>query len=54
MRLFAIQIIEIIFRHAMNQLQSTDQQLAAVNEFFSQLAGYGRQLTYVEAEELAA
>jgi tRNA-dihydrouridine synthase B len=42
------------FRHAMNQLQSTDQQLAAVNEFFSQLAGYGRQLTYVEAEELAA
>ncbi len=42
------------FRHAMNQLQSTDQQLAAVNEFFSQLAGYGRRLTYVEAEELAA
>ena len=42
------------FRHAMNQLQSTDQQLAAVNEFFSQLAGYGRQLTYVEAEELVA
>ena len=42
------------FRHAMNQLQSTDQQLAAVSEFFSQLAGYGRQLTYVEAEELAA
>ena len=42
------------FRDAMNQLQSTDQQLAAVNEFFSQLAGYGRQLTYVEAEELAA
>jgi tRNA-dihydrouridine synthase B len=42
------------FRHAMNQLQSTDQQLAAVNEFFSQLAGYGRRLTYVVAEELAA
>ena len=42
------------FRHAMNQLQGTDQQLAAINEFFSQLAGYGRQLTYVEAEELAA
>jgi tRNA-dihydrouridine synthase B len=42
------------FRHAMNQLQSTDQQSAAVNEFFSQLAGYGRRLTYVEAEELAA
>ena len=42
------------FRHAMNQLQSVDEQFAAVNEFFSQLAGYGRQLTYVEAEELAA
>jgi tRNA-dihydrouridine synthase B len=42
------------FRHAMNQLQDVDEQLAAVNEFFSQLAGFGRQLTYVEAEELAA
>jgi tRNA-dihydrouridine synthase B len=42
------------FRHAMNQLQGVDEQLAAVNEFFSQLAGFGRQLTYVEAEELAA
>ncbi len=42
------------FRHAMNQLQTTDQQLASVNEFFSELAGYGRRLTYVEAEELVA
>ena len=42
------------FRHAMNQLQSTDQQLSAVNDFFSELAGYGRRLTYVEAEELVA
>jgi tRNA-dihydrouridine synthase B len=42
------------FRHAMNQLQSTDQQLSAVNEFFSELAGRGRRLTYVEAEELVA
>ncbi|MBA4143485.1 MAG: tRNA dihydrouridine synthase DusB [Nitrosospira sp.] len=42
------------FRHAMNQLQSTDQQLAAVNEFFGELAGHGRRLTYVEAEELVA
>jgi tRNA-dihydrouridine synthase B len=42
------------FRHAMNQLQGVDQQLDAVNEFFSQLAGYGRRLTYVQAEELAA
>lgn len=42
------------FRHAMNQLQSTDQQLSAVNDFFGELAGYGRRLTYVEAEELVA
>jgi tRNA-dihydrouridine synthase B len=43
-----------VFRHLMNQLQSTDQQLAAVDEFFSQLAGYGRRLTYAEPEELVA
>ena len=42
------------FRHAMNQLQTTEQQLTAVNEFFRELAGYGRRLTYVEAEELVA
>lgn len=43
-----------VFRHAMNQLQTTEQQMAAVNEFFSELAGYGRRLTYIEREELAA
>jgi len=43
-----------MFRHAMNQLQTTDQQVSAVNEFFSNLAGYGRRLTYIEPEELAA
>ena len=42
------------FRHAMNQLQTADQQLSAVNEFFSELAGYGRRLTYDEAEVLVA
>jgi len=42
------------FRHAMNQLQTTDQQLDAVNEFFGELAGYGRRLTYEESEELVA
>ncbi len=42
------------FRHAMNQLQTTEQQMAAVNEFFSELASYGRRLTYIEREELAA
>jgi len=40
------------FRHAMNQLQSCPGQLAAVNEFFGELASYGQRLTYVE--ELAA
>lgn len=43
-----------VFRHAMNQLQTTDQQLSAVNEFFSELAGHGRRLIYVEPEELVA
>ncbi len=42
------------FRHAMNQLQTTEQQMAAVNEFFGELASYGRRLTYIEREELAA
>jgi tRNA-dihydrouridine synthase B len=36
------------FRHAMNQLQTCGEQLAAVNEFFGELAGYGQRLTYVE------
>ena len=40
------------FRHAMNQLESSAAQLAAVNEFFTLLAERGRRLTYVE--ELAA
>ncbi len=40
------------FRHAMNQLQSCGEQLAAVNGFFGGLADYGQRLTYVE--ELAA
>jgi len=36
------------FRHAMNQLQTRGEQLAAVNEFFAQLASQGRRLSYVE------
>ena len=40
------------FRHGMNQLQTTDEQLAAVDEFFGELASCGRCLTYTE--ELAA
>jgi tRNA-dihydrouridine synthase B len=40
------------FRHAMNQLQTCDEQMSAVNEFFAELASKGRRLSYVE--ELAA
>ena len=40
------------FRHAMNQLQTCAEQLAAVNTFFAELAGRGRRLQYIE--ELAA
>ena len=40
------------FRHAMNQLETCREQLAAVDEFFAQLAGRGQRLAYVE--ELAA
>ncbi|MEE9580344.1 MAG: tRNA dihydrouridine synthase DusB [Nitrosomonadaceae bacterium] len=43
-----------VFRHAMNQLQTTDQQVSVINEFFSNLAGFGRRLTYIEREEIAA
>ena len=40
------------FRHAMNQLETSAEQLAAVDEFFGQLAGRGQRLSY--GEELAA
>jgi tRNA-dihydrouridine synthase B len=40
------------FRHAMNQLQTCAEQLAAVNTFFGELAGRGQRLQYIE--ELAA
>jgi tRNA-dihydrouridine synthase B len=42
------------FRHAMNQLQSCGEQLAAVDEFFGELAQRGERLKYIENEELAA
>jgi tRNA-dihydrouridine synthase B len=41
------------FRHAMNQLQTCAEQMAAVNAFFAELSGRGERLAYVE-EELAA
>jgi tRNA-dihydrouridine synthase B len=40
------------FRHAMNQLETREEQLAAVNDFFSELADRGLHLIY--SEELAA
>jgi tRNA-dihydrouridine synthase B len=40
------------FRHAMNPLETCRAQLAAVDDFFAQLAARGQRLTYVE--ELAA
>ncbi|MBU0592225.1 MAG: tRNA dihydrouridine synthase DusB [Gammaproteobacteria bacterium] len=41
------------FRHAMNQLPSVVEQLAAVEQFFSELGAYSAYLTY-QSEELAA
>lgn len=43
-----------VFRHAMNRLQTTDQQLSVINEFFDSLAGNGQRLAYIEHKELAA
>ena len=40
------------FRHNMNRLETCDEQLKAVDEFFEHLAGCGRHLSY--SEELAA
>lgn len=39
------------FRHHMNQLQSTAEQLTAINDFFAQLQLQGERLQYVEEEE---
>jgi len=41
------------FRHAMNQLQSSTEQVAAIDRFFDELAAQGQRLTYIE-EDLAA
>jgi tRNA-dihydrouridine synthase B len=43
------------FRHRMNQLATVEEQLAAVEGFFAELATRGRRLDYAEqTEELAA
>jgi tRNA-dihydrouridine synthase B len=36
------------FRHGMNQLETSEEQLQAVDRFFAQLAEGGQRLTYVE------
>ena len=38
------------FRHAMNRLESSTEQLAAIAEFFGELAGRGQRLSYVEEQ----
>ncbi len=39
------------FRHAMNRLPTIDEQIAATNTFFQELADYGQRLTYIENKE---
>lgn len=41
------------FRHAMNQLQTSEQQIAAVDLFFTEQAAYGLRLTYL-TDDMAA
>ncbi|MBC7945848.1 MAG: tRNA dihydrouridine synthase DusB [Burkholderiales bacterium] len=37
------------FRHAMNQLQSTEEQISAIEDFFGELGQHGPRLSYLEA-----
>lgn len=39
------------FRHNMNQLQTSEQQIFEINLFFSELAEKGQRLSYIEGEE---
>lgn len=39
------------FRHNMNQLQTSEQQIFEINLFFSELAEKGQRLSYIEREE---
>lgn len=41
------------FRHAMNQLQTTQEQLSATHAFFCELADKSRRLAYIEDEVIA-
>ncbi len=40
------------FRHAMNQLQTLDQQVSAVDDFFDQCRAHGKNLAYVTGDAL--
>ena len=40
------------FRHGMNLLKTTEQQVYAVNEFFNEFAAFGQKIAYIENEEL--
>ncbi len=40
------------FRHGMNLLKTTEQQVSAVNEFFNEIAAYGQKIAYIENEKL--
>lgn len=42
-----------IFRHAMNQLKTSEEQLAATHNFFDELADRNQRLIYAENEALA-
>ena len=41
-----------LFRHAMNQLQTLEQQLSAVDEFFEGCLAHGKNLNYVATDVL--
>jgi tRNA-dihydrouridine synthase B len=42
------------FRQRMNRMESTDEQLLAVNEFFQSQLKYGERLQYRLAEQMLA
>ncbi|MBC6962016.1 MAG: tRNA dihydrouridine synthase DusB [Nitrosomonas sp.] len=42
------------FRHAMNRLATVEEQLAATQQFFAELADQGRTLTYIDEEVIEA
>ena len=42
------------FRHQMNQLQTSEEQLAETDRFFTQLSDYNKHLHYIEEEKAVA